>query len=201
MSSLKQGIWTAGPELLLWAISTTDALYYLDDIDRDFERSHKAIAGHSRDTVDVSHARWATGTCITALDLCAAALGRALCGHAGPRELALADFRKNRKARYNWFTRLSDWVRGRPARQMPRTALPPLAREWIDETLADRRYRRLLGARHSLTHARIPRNLYLNSRVELKIGNDKVRVRVLVQDARDVATERVTKLIELLPKL
>jgi hypothetical protein len=78
--------------LLAWAVLSVESLHYLADIDQDYEISHHVVGGHSRDIADVAHARWATGTCITSLDLCAAALGRTFCGHKSPRELALSDF-------------------------------------------------------------------------------------------------------------
>src|SRR5438874_9903263 len=69
--------------LLLFAVWAVESLYYLGDLDQRLDPSQATIGEHSADVVDVAHARWATGTCITALDLCAAALGRALCAHAG----------------------------------------------------------------------------------------------------------------------
>src|SRR6266481_6554674 len=78
--------------LLLWAAWCIDCLYYLDDVDYAYDSSHRAVGGHQPQVVDIAHARWATGTCITALDLCAAALGRTFCGHNGPYELALRHF-------------------------------------------------------------------------------------------------------------
>ena len=78
--------------LLAWAVLSVESLHYLADIDQDYEVSHQVVGGHSRDIVDVAHARWATGTCITSLDLCAAALGRTFCGHKSSHELALPDF-------------------------------------------------------------------------------------------------------------
>ena len=186
--------------LMFAALAATDCLYYLDDIDRNFDQSSMAIGNHPRDVVDVAHARWATGSCITAIDLCAAALGRAYCGHTAQREVDLADFRK-RSRRETWSTRLCDLLRGRPSKQNVRLNLPPMAREWIDEVFADHRYRRIKDARNGLTHSRRPRHLFLNSRLRLDIRGNQVPVRQLVEDARNVATEYVAKLLELLPKL
>src|SRR5205823_11887801 len=74
--------------LLLFAVWAVDSLYYLSDLDQALDPSQAMVGGHSADVVDVAHARWAVITCITALDLCAAGLGRALCGHRNKRELA-----------------------------------------------------------------------------------------------------------------
>src|SRR4051794_7528585 len=70
--------------LFTWAVWTTESLHYLDDIDRAYD-SDPPTEGQSRDVIDVTHARWATGTAATALDLCAAGLGRAFCGQTGLR--------------------------------------------------------------------------------------------------------------------
>jgi hypothetical protein len=78
--------------LFMWAVSTVDCLYYLDDIDHDFDSSRKPLEDHRRDIIDVAHARWATGSSITALDLCAAGLGRSFCANKGIHELDLEDF-------------------------------------------------------------------------------------------------------------
>jgi hypothetical protein len=75
--------------LLVWAVLSVESLHYLADIDQDYEISHHVVGGHSRDIADVAHARWATSTCITSLDLCGAALGRTFCGHKSSRELAM----------------------------------------------------------------------------------------------------------------
>src|SRR5262245_13134005 len=75
--------------LFAWVQYTVESLYYLDDIDLAFDSSQSVAGGHNPDVVDVAHVRWATSTCITALDLCAAGLGRSFCGHSGPREFDL----------------------------------------------------------------------------------------------------------------
>jgi len=77
--------------LLQWARLSVEALYYLDDIDAAFGVT-LLVPGQKTQVVELAHARWATGTCITALDLTAAALGRALGRHTGDRELDLRSF-------------------------------------------------------------------------------------------------------------
>jgi hypothetical protein len=66
-------------------------------LDQALDPSQATVRGHSADVVDVAHARWAATACITAVDLCAAGLGRALCGHRKRLELALGDFDLKRK--------------------------------------------------------------------------------------------------------
>jgi hypothetical protein len=62
--------------LIAWAVYAVESLHYLDDLDLAFARSSEVCETHDPATVDVAHTRWATGTCITALDLCAAGLAR-----------------------------------------------------------------------------------------------------------------------------
>src|SRR2546429_2483060 len=84
--------------LLLFAVWTVDSLYYLQDLDDTHDLLQPTVAGHRPDVVEVAHSRWATGACVTALDLCVAALGRALCGYTGKRELAVSDvYRKQNR--------------------------------------------------------------------------------------------------------
>jgi hypothetical protein len=68
--------------LFLWAAWTVESLQYLDEIDLAYELDPPA-GGHHCDIIDVAHARWATTTSITALDLCAAGLGQAFFEHQG----------------------------------------------------------------------------------------------------------------------
>ena len=60
---------------VLWATSAVDGLAYLDDLDAALDGSARMATGHDALVVDVGHARWAAGTAMTALDLCAAAIG------------------------------------------------------------------------------------------------------------------------------
>lgn len=60
---------------VLWATSAVDGLAYLDDLDAALDGSARMATGHDALVVDLAHARWAAGTAMTALDLCAAAIG------------------------------------------------------------------------------------------------------------------------------
>jgi hypothetical protein len=66
---------TNASSCLLWAISAVDALAYLDDLDLALDEGTRLAIGHDALVVDVAHARWAAGTAMTALDLCAATIG------------------------------------------------------------------------------------------------------------------------------
>lgn len=178
----------ASGALFFWAVSSVESLHYLDDIDRIYDTSHETIADHNPDVVDAAHARWATATSITALDLCAAGLGRAFCQHQRTRELDLTKFALNN-----------------PSNQARRTQLPSLARKWIDAVHADPQYKTIKRSRNWLTHSRIKRHFEIATgpprRLKLKLGRTKVEVRQLIEDARDCATRHVSEFIEKLPQL
>lgn len=178
--------------LFAWAVSAVECLHYLDDVDRAFDVSQTNAAGHRPDVVDVAHARWATGTCITALDLCAAGLGRALCGHTGARELDLGDFDPS----------------GKPSRQIRarRAWLPLKAQQWLDNVLADPDYKAVKSARDWLTHSRLKRHFVLSAggppqRLSLELPPNKLPVRQLIEMTRDLATRRVSDFLKILPHL
>lgn len=184
----------ASGALFAWAAWTVDSLHYLDDIDRAYDASHAPVGGHRPDVVDVAHARWATGTCITALDLCAAGLGRAFCGHSGARELDLAHFDPG----------------GRPSKpkDVRRARLPLPAQQWVDDVCADLHYKQIKSARDWLTHSRIPRHFTVAvgeggppQRLQLQLETERLGVRRLVDHARDVGTRHVSALLAMLPKL
>ena len=111
--------------LFAWAASTMESLHYLDDIDRVYDTSHTVVGAHHADVVDVAHARWATSTCITALDLCAAGLGRSFCAHSGPRERDLACFDSNQPSK-----RQAAWQARRSGRRLY-CELCILVRGWL----------------------------------------------------------------------
>ncbi len=170
--------------LFCWAVWAVDSLHYLDDIDHAYDTSHAIIGGHNPDILDVAHARWATATSITALDLCAAGLGRAFCQQQGKHELDLADFAPN---------------------QDRRKKLPSPARKWVDAVHADPQYKTIKQSRNFLTHSRILRHFEIGpgppQRLKLELDGTKVGVRQLIEAARDCATRHVSEFIEKLPQL
>ena len=179
--------------LLLWAASSVEALYYLDDVDSVYDSTRTVHGAHRPDVVDVAHARWATGTCITALDLGAAALGRALGGHIGDKELNLGSFSSTRRSK---------------ALCLVLSSMPPLAMHWIQAVTRDPAFTEMKTARDALTHRRLPRHLYASvgsagpdRRLDLQIDSNRVPVRKLVEDARDLATVQISRLLGLLPQL
>ena len=185
--------------LLLFAIAGVNSLYYLDDLDANYDASRNAVGGHPHDVIDVAHLRWATGTCITALDLCVAVLGRAFSGHRGPHELHIAAFDPQSCSRDRINLQRCERRRSR---------LPANALNWIDAVLSDSDYIRVRTVRHSLTHARLPRHWKfplveeIPNRLEIKIADgQQLGARAIVSLARDVATKYVTALLKELPNL
>jgi hypothetical protein len=183
----------ASGALFAWAAWAVDSLHYLDDIDRAYDESHVTIGGHRPDVVDIAHARWATGTCITALDLCAAGLGRAFCGHSKVHELDLADFDPGTPSK---------------AKDLRRARLPLPAQQWVDDVCTDLHYKQIKSGRDWLTHSRIPRHFTLAvgvegppQRLQLQLETVRLSVRHLVDHARDVGTRHVSALLAMLPKL
>ena len=183
---------SAAGALFAWAVWAVDSLHYLDDLDQAFDVSHVPLADHRPDVVDVAHARWATGTSITSLDLCAAGLGRAFCAHNGMYELDLGDFDPAAS-------------KSRPI-VARRTHLPPNAQQWIDRVLADPQYIEAKSARDWLTHSRLRRHFFLSiggppQRLTLEFGTTQLPVRGLIELARDLATRHVSDFLQLLPQL
>ena len=177
-------------KLLRVATSCVDELHYLDEIDRAFDCTRQPPESHQRGVVDFAHARWATGTCITAVDLCAAALGRAVGGYADRNELGLGDFAKP--------TKRGSTCLGR----MPAPAL-----DWVKAAIGDPQYAKLINARHALTHSWLPAHFTLVTgsgpakRLDLTVLGENVPLRQLVVDARDFAAAHVPSLITQLPRM
>ena len=179
--------------LFAWAARTVEGLHYLDDIDRRYDTSHAVVDGHRSDVADVAHARWATGTCITALDLCAAGLGRSFCAYTGPHEFSLTDFdlslasKKQARVRRRW-----------------RRHLPVQATRWVDAVCSDADYRKIKEARNWLVHSRPTAHYTLAIggppiRLKLAVASGKpLEVRHIIELARDVATRHVTTFLSLL---
>lgn len=174
-----------------WAVSAVDALYYLAEIDASYDSSRSVLGKHHPDVIDIAHARWAAGTSMTALDLCAAALGRAICKHTKEKELDLGRFECARKKKQELFCNL-----------------PKEAVQWLERVLDDPGLKKLKDVRHPLTHRKLPRHLFASidssgpdERLELQVGANRVRVADLVVEFRDLATTHVAALIQILPNL
>lgn len=181
-----------GNALLRYAFDAVDALHYLADVDAGYETT-RSVGDHNGDVVDVAHARWATGTAITALDLVAAAFGRFFGNHVGPKELDFGSFSESN-----------------PSKQLRAVLaiVPSLAKQWISDVNSDSDFQLISGARDALTHRRLPRSLCMSfvsgvvePRLDLRIGSSQVPVGDLVKRSRDLATRHLVDLLKLLPSL
>lgn len=184
--------------LFVWATWTAEGMFYLDDIDAVQVNYPSPVLGHNPDIVDIAHVRWATGTAITSLDLCAGALGRAYCSVTGSREMDLRDFDPNSKSKQ---------VAGNRAK------LPGTALAWVDSVFGDSRYKDIHPARNSFTHAWLTRHLQRQigagpnsdhaTRTSFKVASTGVVLgaRVLIEHCRDLAGERVDEFILLIDTL
>jgi hypothetical protein len=79
------------PNSFIWAVWTAEGSDYLEKLD-DNVGGRVLPDGTNPDLVDISHVRWATANAITAIDLCAATIGRLFCGVSGMRDVSLRDF-------------------------------------------------------------------------------------------------------------
>jgi len=181
------GALDAGHGLIGWAQLAVDGLYWLVDVDDcalEGDRSH--LAGHSDVAVDMAHARWATMTAKSAVDLCAADLG----------------------VRYDddidlWSDRLPTIER---LHSKHLATLPEPARGWVARVLADPDYEIVKGARDPFAHRFHVRVASL--RTAPAVGHDDrsqftlrsraggtCDARVLVSRSREFATRHVEDFI------
>jgi hypothetical protein len=166
--------------LLLFGSRAVESLYYLADLDARDDLSTNTIDGHAPDVVDVAHARWATGACVTAIDVCAAALARAY-GYTGKQQLALGGLKPDKKLR---------------------SSLPPLASAWADAVFADPEYKVVVEARHALTHSLLIRHFSApRKRLRLSLSTGEVHVPALIEHARSVGERHLLALVAILPQL
>jgi hypothetical protein len=140
--------------------------------------------------LDLIHVRWATATAITALDLCAAALGHL---HEPAGEAARRQRRGQRRdlSLRHFNQRRLRW-------------LPEAAQAWVREVAADPRYVMVLHTRHPFTHSRVARKMQehglprtVRDSFEIKIGNKTTTVgaRDLIEQATDLATAHVERFL------
>lgn len=180
--------------LFMWAVWAVDGLHYLDDVDASQANYPNSVGAHHPDIIDIAHVRWATGTAITALDLCAAALGRICCGWNKKNELDLRDFDPQAKPR---------------VATTFRSALPASMLTWVDSVLADARYKNIQGARNPLTHASMSRHLsrggngghQSRTRFTILKTNSQFGARNLVTDSKDLASDHVNAFLQVVDTL
>jgi len=196
---------SASGGLMMWAVFRVASIHYAADRDDvTFTQSPPDLLRHHPDVVDISHVSWVTGQAFTAVDLCAATLGRLyLPGRRA--EASLSQFRP-------WAGKSSS---AKPVHRA-RARLSPAARAWVRAVWVDQRYKELRAARHSLTHSTLPRALVRPippghaGRTSFRIwgtagpqaglatlmARQPVPARDLIERARDVATFHVEAFVD-----
>jgi hypothetical protein len=202
-----------GPPVM-WAAWAVEALHYLDDLDQVQTHYPMPVQGHHPDIIDIAHVRWVTGTAITALDLCAAALGRLYCGWTDVHELDLRAF-EPQKSKPKGLHRLIRRMVPVPLRKafdrhfpdnkkretdQRRASLPATALAWVDIVLADDRYKDIHGARNRFTHSWLSRHLSCGglpghagrTGFVVRQSQKALNAREMVERSRTLATDQVT---------
>jgi hypothetical protein len=119
-----------------WAGNATNSLHYLADVAATVAPADEPYPlGHGWQVAALAHARWATGTAVTAIDLCAATLGR----------LHTSDYPKPSRHEMDF----------RDARKHSNLKNLPRAVTWMDAVDDDSNYQLVLDARHALTHQQL----------------------------------------------
>lgn len=175
--------------LIMTAIWTVDSLLYLKELVEADLNGPNRNGPHDPSTKDVAHLRWACGSSITALDLCAAAIGQLYGLKKGHKELDMRTIAKHLEK------------------------LPSEFKNWHSSVINDPRYDDVLGNRNPLTHSRILRNFFMDGRpIEAKYEvRDKVSGKMrpeqkpvpeLIRYARELSTDSVQRFLdEVLPSL
>jgi hypothetical protein len=171
--------------LILHGVWAVDGLHYLTELDLADDLSTDTVRGYPPDRVDVAHVRWATGTCVTALDLCAAGIGRILCGHIKPKELDVTHF----AASHNGSAK-------------HRAVLPGLMLTWFDDLLKDADYVKVKDVRNALTHGLIRRHFKMpRQRLDIQVGDVRLSVPQIIAISRDTAQTQISRLLDILPTI
>jgi hypothetical protein len=141
------GVGRINPEAL-WALQfaaqCVESLQYLADLDRQLfpDGLARDILGYQSKSVDLAHGRWAAGTAITALDVCAVVLGRLHCGITGEKAFDLD-------------------VRSATRRKELKRLPGPIG--WLNAVGDDAAYTQVLQIRHALTHKTHPRVTFVDN--------------------------------------
>ena len=121
---------------LRWAAQATQALDYLKDLHEALPKSRELSGGHDVLAIQVAHARWASATSMTAIDLCAAALGYLYLPRCSKD--AYYDFRQLCK-------------------KITTVRTHPGTTEWIDQVNNNADFKLIDGIRDPLVHRTLPR--------------------------------------------
>jgi len=191
---------------VLWATSAVDGLAYLDDLDAALDGSARMATGHDALVVDLAHARWAAGTAMTALDLCAAAIGllylRARKRYYDMGDvLAALDKEARVAAASTSGSRRPSW----PPRQGVRPWIVDLTCDPDAALSVDNDFALLRAVRNPLTHRTMARHIGMTigggsqraDRTMLTVDGqpDPVSVHVVVDTAKGLAARHVGRFV------
>jgi hypothetical protein len=184
---------------VLWATSAVDGLAYLDDLDTARGRGARVAKGHDALVIDMAHARWAAGTAMTALDLCAAAIGFLYL--PARRDHHYYDMGNVLAVLDKEIAVTATSSSSRPPGWPPRKGVRP----WIVELSAAADYQLIKAVRNPLTHRTLARNLGITvgggpqraARTMLKVDGqpDPVSVHVVVDTATRLAARHVGRFV------
>jgi hypothetical protein len=168
--------------LIMWAIWSVESLHYLADLTDKENNGLGTSPSHDLQVKEISHIRWATGSAISSLDLCAAVLARTCCGWSDRLEADLRKFYPSKKYR---------------------SMIPSNALDWVNGVLSDTRYTEVHEARNSVTHSRLIRDFYLSSPTTFRVpvtGN-AFTARELVVLSKELATDKVQDFLNVVDAL
>ena len=197
------GLHQAGHKRAEWvlgrAILAVHSLHYLADLDDETFTRGGTSAGHPEAAVERAHVAWATTDAVTAIDICAAVLGRVRCwapGSTGGIEHSLSYFDPKGKRKASKVAN-------------DRAKLGPAELAWVDAMLGDDDYLMTLRARHALVHSNLSSVHWMKkpdsapahgARCEFPVGpkenvdgfaRELVNCRTVIETARDMATRGV----------
>jgi hypothetical protein len=170
--------------LAMWASWAVDAIYYVIDAEDAIAKENNR--GHSVWTIDITNARTATGSAMTALDLCAAAIGHLHGVVPPPPKKAAADQKEHDLASLRLDARYA--------------SLPPDARQWCDDTFTHSEYQLLAEARNGFVHRKFRRTLAVGGgkrATSYQLQGGPVAHPNLLRLARDFTTSRVEEWFKL----
>jgi hypothetical protein len=182
---------------VLWATSAVDGLAYLDDLDTARDGGARVANGHDALVIDVAHARWAAGTAMTALDLCAAAIGFLYL----PSRHRYYDMGNVLEVLDKEFGAAATSSSSRPPGWPPRQGVRP----WIVELTAADDYKLIKAVRDPLTHRTLARHIGITvgsgpqcaDRTMLKVDGQPhpLPVHVVVDTATKLAARHVGRFL------
>jgi hypothetical protein len=183
-----------------WAVWAAEGSDYLEKLDAGHTAGPVPAGAPHPGLVDISHVRWATANAITAIDLCAATVGRLFCGVSGTWELSLRDFDPKGSSKPKHQAEVE-----RRRKLVPQDAQDFL--RWVKDTLADPRYVELHDARNPFTHSWLQRHLFSGAgghadrtQFEVLRTSHRMNARDMVARSASLALDRVRAFVEVVDR-